>query len=228
MRRQSVEERPPGAPSGCKPRGLAKPAGAAALLLMVAATVSAGTVGALAEGLGQSGVAASGPVTAGGEDGHDVAEPDGYRMDDYRKPVPKTLEGARVITTEEAEAMVADGKAVFIDVYPRAPKPPNLPAGTLWRDPPHSSMEGAHWLPNVGYGALPPEDDAYFRRSLERLTGGDPARSVVFFCLRDCLMSWNAGKRAMTYGYTSVIWFPEGTDGWQEAGNPIAAIKPSP
>ena len=32
-------------------------------------------------------------------------EPDGYRMEDYRAPVPATLAGVRVLTTAEAEAI---------------------------------------------------------------------------------------------------------------------------
>lgn len=156
----------------------------------------------------------------------EVAEPDGYRMDDYRKPVPRTLKGARVIDTVEAEALQGEGKAVFIDVYPRAPKPPNLPAGTLWRDPPHSTIKGGRWLANVGFGMLPAEDDTYFKTKLAELSEGDTARPLVFYCLRDCWMSWNAAKRAMGYGYTSVIWYPDGTDGWQEAGNDIDNVKP--
>ena len=70
-------------------------------------------------------------------------------MDDYRKPVPKTLTGAKVIGADEAEALLKANTAVFMDVYPRAPKPPNLPQGTVWRDPTHMTIEGAHWLPNV-------------------------------------------------------------------------------
>lgn len=155
-----------------------------------------------------------------------VAEPEGYRNDNYRTPVPATLKGARVVTTEEAEALHADGKAIFVDVYPRAPKPPNLPAGTLWRDPPHTTIKAAHWLPNVGYGVLPPDDEVYFTSGLAALTGGDPSRPVVFFCLRNCWMSWNAGKRALAMGYTNVIWFPDGTDGWEEAGNETAGVQP--
>jgi rhodanese-related sulfurtransferase len=30
-------------------------------------------------------------------------------------------------------------------------------------------------------------------------------------------MSWNAAKQALSYGYTNVAWYPEGTDGWQRA-----------
>jgi PQQ-dependent catabolism-associated CXXCW motif protein len=154
-----------------------------------------------------------------------IAEPDDYRTDDYRTPVPATLKGARVITAEEAELLYKDKSVVFIDVFPRAPKPPNLPAGTVWRDPPHSSIEGAHWLPNVGYGKLSPDFETYFRAGLGKLTGKDPSKVVVFFCLKNCWMSWNAAKRAIEWGYTNVVWFPDGTDGWQNIGNDIVPVE---
>jgi len=157
-----------------------------------------------------------------------VAELEGYRTDEYRAPVPKTLTGARVIGADEAEVLLKAGSAVFIDVYPRAPKPPNLPAGTVWRDPTHMTIEGAHWLPNVGYGVLSEEFESYFKTRLARLTDGDRARPVVFFCLKDCWMSWNAGKRALSWGYTNVIWFSEGTDAWQEAGFDLVKATPVP
>ena len=58
-----------------------------------------------------------------------VPEPADYRTEDYRAPVPATLAGARVLTTAEAEAIWRARSGIFIDVLPRAPKPPNLPAG---------------------------------------------------------------------------------------------------
>jgi PQQ-dependent catabolism-associated CXXCW motif protein len=166
--------------------------------------------------------------SAAGAQVAEVPEPDGYRTDDYRSPVPKTLKGARVVTAESAEPLWRDGSAVFIDVFPRAPKPPNLPAGTVWRDPVHMSMKGANWLPNVGYGVLSPEFADYFMTRLARLTNGDTAKPVVFYCLRNCWMSWNAAKRALSWGYTSVLWFSEGTDAWQEAGNELERVEPVP
>lgn len=234
---------------GRHPAGLGRnrTAGALAFIACVAFGTPAGAVALNHEsssrsvaspGAPQRGVAeAAAPSDAGrgealkglsGGVGHgaEVAEPDDYRQTDYRTPVPKTLRGATVITTEEAEALHAAGDALFVDVYPRAPKPPNLPVGTLWRDPPHSTIKGGVWLPNVGYGTLPPEDVGYFKSQLERITAGDKARPIVFYCLRDCWMSWNAGKRALEYGYENVIWFPEGTDGWQEAGNDMESVQP--
>ena len=206
-------------------------AGACAVLLGVAAIASA-----IAEDQGHraAGDDASKPAkhapaptapAAHKEVSADVPEPSGYRLDDYRSPVPVTLKGARVIEAEEARPLLRDNAAVFIDVYPRAPKPPNLPKNTVWRDPPHMSIQGAHWLPNVGYGVLAPHVASYFKTHLKRLTGGVKAKPVVFFCLKDCWMSWNAAKRAISWGYSSVIWFSEGTDGWQEAGEKLTRVK---
>lgn len=157
-----------------------------------------------------------------------VPEPSDYRTDHYRSPVPPSLKGARVINADEAEPLLADGKAVFVDVFPRAPKPPNLPAGTVWRDPTHMTIEGANWLPNVGYGVLSPDFETYFRTRLANLTSNDTAKPVIFFCLKDCWMSWNAGKRALEWGYTNIIWFPEGTDGWQQIGRDLVKATPVP
>jgi PQQ-dependent catabolism-associated CXXCW motif protein len=65
-----------------------------------------------------------------------VAEPEGYRTQQYRAAVPSELSGGTVITTPEAEALWREGQAAFVDVLPQAPKPANLPEGTIWRDNP--------------------------------------------------------------------------------------------
>jgi PQQ-dependent catabolism-associated CXXCW motif protein len=161
-----------------------------------------------------------------GAEGGPVAEPPGYRMDEYRKPVPATLKGAKVISTDEAIALWTSKSATFIDVYPYAPKPDSLPSTTVWREPVHYSIEDAKWLPNVGYGVLSEPTETFFKTHLEALTGADKSKPLVFFCLRNCWMSWNSAKRALTYGYSNVIWFPDGTDAWQETGQPVAETKP--
>ena len=155
-----------------------------------------------------------------------VDEPPGYRMDTYRSPVPATLEGATVVSPGEAHALWEAGETVFIDVLPRPPKPANLPEGTVWREKPRFSIPGATWLPNVGFGAIADVTDAYFREGLASATGGNPDRPVLFFCLENCWMSWNAAKRAQDYGYTSVHWLPEGTEGWTRLGHPLEEIEP--
>lgn len=164
------------------------------------------------------------PVTVAAEG---VLAPDGYRMENYRAPVPDTLPGAQVLTAGEAHALWTEG-AAFVDVLPRPPKPANLPAGTIWREKPRPSIPGAIWLPNVGYGAIAEVTEEYFKAGLEKATGGDKARPLVIFCLAECWMSWNAARRALEYGYSTVHWLPEGTDGWAEAGYPLEVVDPEP
>jgi PQQ-dependent catabolism-associated CXXCW motif protein len=156
------------------------------------------------------------------------SEPEGYRNENYRAPVPATLAGAQVLTTEQAEAIWRSKAAAFIDVLPRPPKPPNLPAGTVWRDKPRLNIPGSIWLPDTGYGTLAAATDNYLRNGLTRASGGDQTKLLVIYCQADCWMSWNAAKRALAYGYSNVAWYPEGTDGWQFADLPLEDSHPEP
>jgi PQQ-dependent catabolism-associated CXXCW motif protein len=155
-------------------------------------------------------------------------EPKTYRLDDYRSPTPATLDAKPGLTTVEAEALWKDKATVFIDVLPHVPKPATLAPGTVWRDKPRGDIPGSFWLPDTGYGALAAETETYFRDGLAKATSGDFSRKIVVYCLKDCWMSWNAAKRAKTYGYAQVFWYPEGTDGWAKAGLPLEDKKPLP
>ena len=102
-------------------------------------------------------------------------------------------------------------------MLPRPPKPQNLPEGTVWRDKPRFNIPGSLWLPDTGYGKLAEATEDYFRQGLARASGGNKAALLVIYCQENCWMSWNAAKRALSYGYTNVAWFPEGTEGWERA-----------
>ena len=166
-------------------------------------------------------------LLAGAARGADVPEPEGYRTGEYRAPTPATLRGARVLTTEEAEALWRAGGALFVDVMPHAPRPANLPAGTIWRERPRSNIPGSIWLPDTGYGELAAVTESYLRDNLARATAGDRARLLVFYCLKDCWMSWNAAKRALAMGYTNVTWYPDGIDGWAIFDLPLQQATPA-
>ena len=167
------------------------------------------------------------PVAAAGEEAA-VAEPDGYRMDDYRAPTPATLKGARVLTTREAADLWRGGGAVFIDVMPQPPRPAGLPPDTIWRDKPRHNIPGSIWLPDTGYGALAEVTENYLKTGLVQASGDDQTKTLVIYCQRDCWMSWNAAKRALAFGYRNVAWFPDGSDGWSEADLPLVEAHPAP
>lgn len=155
-------------------------------------------------------------------------EPDGYRGPPYAAPVPETLAGAEVADDAKAAALHAAGSAVFIDVMPRDVKPADLPEGTIWREKPRDSIPGAIWLANTGFEALSPAEDSYLRTGLEHATKGRPDQPVVIFCRAECWMSWNVAKRAIGYGYTHVIWYPNGPEGWvtQPQNPPLQRVEP--
>ena len=154
-----------------------------------------------------------------------IAVPDGYRMDDYRAPVPDTVPGATVLHVPELQAAIARGEVVLIDVLPAPRQPAGMKAGTPWLPPRHLSLPDALWWPEVGRGALTAGAAARLRQRLEEVSGDAPGRLLVFFCLPDCWMSWNAARRAASMG-ARAGWFPEGVDGWRDAGLPLAEVQP--
>ena len=147
-------------------------------------------------------------------------------MDDYRSTVPATLQGATVLSTDAARDHWEKRDAVFIDVLPQAPRPAGLPASTIWREKPREDVPGSVWLPDTGYGALAPVMERYFEHGLEQASGGMRDRMLVFYCLANCWMSWNAAKRAIAIGYT-----PRGlVSGWHRwlgRGTPSAGATHS-
>jgi len=172
---------------------------------------------------------ATSSVGALADEGPAVPEPHGYRLDEYRSPTPATLSGAAVVDTEALRQLLESrDDIILIDVLPAPRKPENLRPGVLWLPKKRRNIPGSIWLPNTGYGALPVEEDEYFRRNLRRLTGDDMGHPLVFYCLADCWMSWNAAKRALAWGYGNVYWYPDGTDGWAEAGLPLKRSEPVP
>ena len=155
-------------------------------------------------------------------------EPSDYRMSEFRAPVPCTLAGATVMSTEALRRAIERESPVLIDVLPSPRRPAGLAEDAPWLPPVRRNIPGTVWLPNTGFGVLPVEEERYLRSNLERLTGGDRSRRVVIYCLADCWMSWNAARRAVAWGYTSVIWYPRGTDGWESEGLPVEKSIPVP
>lgn len=157
-----------------------------------------------------------------------VDEPSGYRTHDYLAPTTCTLAGARVLSTQELVRLRAESQLVLIDVLPSPRRPAALAPDAIWLPKPRANIPGSVWLPNVGFGVLPVEEERYFSSSLERLSAGNRDCPLVFYCLLDCWMSWNAAKRALEWGYTTVYWYPAGTDGWSMAGRALAPSQPVP
>lgn len=150
-------------------------------------------------------------------------EPAGIWTGPLQGAVPATIAGGSVVDAVVVEGLVTQERAVLIDVAPAPHKPAN--AVETWAAPPHRSLPGAVWLPDVGNGEIPPALEAWYQARLAVLTEDDRAKPVVVFCHPNCWASWNAAKRAIGYGYRRVYWYPDGVEGWQDSGRSTVVIE---
>lgn len=163
-------------------------------------------------------------LSACADTSNSVPEPAGFWTGPIGGPVPATIAGGEVVTTAELAALIAAEHPVLIDVGPLPHKPDNI-AADAWVPPPHRTIPGSVWLPGVGNGEIAPAIDEWYRARLAALTSGDRSKPVVIFCHPDCWGSWNAAKRAILYGHSSVFWYEEGIEGWQDAGHPTEVVE---
>ena len=154
-----------------------------------------------------------------------MPEPDGYRTDDYRAPVPATLAGARVLTTAEAEAIWRAKHGRFhrrAAARAKAAKSSRRHGLARQAAAQHSRqrLAAGHRLRQArgGDGRLSAARDLSARPAATR------AALLVVYCQANCWMSWNAAKRILSYGYSNVAWYPDGTDGWERASLPIGGV----
>lgn len=119
-------------------------------------------------------------------------------------PTPTSIPGARVIKTLELKALLdANRNVVVVDVLDSKTR---------------KSIPGAFWLPGAGDGQFYAAEKSRFTTALEKLTGGDKTRPLVFLCISsECWLSYNASLRALEAGYKDVIWYRGGTNSWTGA-----------
>lgn len=152
----------------------------------------------------------------------------GYRIARYQAAVPETPPAGTRVWIDDIDRLVATERTVLLDVSPIHGAGFD-PATGAWRlSKAHQTLPGAVWLPEVGRGAIEPVIASFFATHLARLTDGDKTRAVVIFCNADCWMSWNAMKRAASFGYTNLKWFPEGIDGWRDFDRALVPAVPIP
>ncbi|MGB0732797.1 MAG: rhodanese-like domain-containing protein [Pontibacterium sp.] len=149
---------------------------------------------------------------------------DGYRIDRYRSPTPKTVAGASSITTAQLQQLLkTQPSTLLVNTLPVS-----FQHGVFITKGNEQQVPGSIWLPNVGRGDAAPMWLTYFEHNLARQTKGNKHTPVVLYCAADCWMSWNATKRAASLGYTQLYWYRNGVDGWEEAGLALELSVPQP
>lgn len=157
---------------------------------------------------------------------HAVPEPQGYWMGPAHGPVATTVHGGTVVHPHALAMLLQAGGVLVVDVSDAPRRPANLAAGAVWLPVPHPVIPGSIWIPGAGLGAIDPAIERLFRERLALGTGNDYGHPLVIYCHRNCWLSWNAAKRAISYGYRRVYWFADGMEGWRAAGFPTASAEP--
>lgn len=152
----------------------------------------------------------------------------GLRTAYYRAALPKSVPGGTRINTKQAFTHFKNKSALLIDVMAHTGTGPD-PIDGHWRlAKPRSNIEGSTWLADVGTGTLTVTMENYFKTNLHNITGGDKKQPLIIYCTADCWMAWNAVQRAARWGYKNLLWYPGGTDEWQDQNHPLVNATPIP
>lgn len=123
-------------------------------------------------------------------------------------PTPLEIPVGKRVTTPQVQTLLTDKKAILIDVLVD-----NHP----------QTLKGAVYVPSGGApGTVTDERQKEFVAVLDRLTKGDKARPLIFYCAGPtCWESYNAVLRAAAAGYTSLNWYRGGLAAWHASGLPF-------
>jgi len=119
-------------------------------------------------------------------------------------PTPTSIPGARVIKTLELKELLDANKSVVVIDVLSARTPDSIP--------------GAFKMPGAGDGQFYAAEKSRFASALDKLTGADKTRPIVFLCYSvKCWLSYNAALYALEAGYKDVIWYRGGIMSWTGA-----------
>lgn len=127
-----------------------------------------------------------------------------FKKKPYHAPTPKSIPGARVISTTALKQLLLENKdIVIIDVLDSKTR---------------KSIPGAVWMNGAGSGDFYNAEKERFAMAMDKLTNGDKSKPVVFLCISsECWLSYNASLHALDAGYKDVIWYRGGTNSWRGA-----------
>ncbi|NVK30501.1 MAG: PQQ-dependent catabolism-associated CXXCW motif protein [Gammaproteobacteria bacterium] len=151
----------------------------------------------------------------------------GFRVKRFRAPLAKVHPDAITLNAQTLHELLQQTEPpVLIDVQAITVRPESELFGRVWLPSfKRRNIPGSIWLPNIGYPELEPWMQRFLERGLETFAP-DPSKPVVFYCVADCWLSWNAIIHAKHLGYSKLYWLAEGSDGWEVAGFELTSAEP--
>jgi PQQ-dependent catabolism-associated CXXCW motif protein len=126
-------------------------------------------------------------------------------------PTPKSVPGARTITTRELVELYKTSKPVVINVL-------DWTEGSF-------ALPGTLWIQGMGKGRLSGSDFLELKSLLAQAVP-DKHVPVVVYCLSwECWLSYNAALTASDLGFKNLYWYRGGISAWNQARLPVVRTK---
>ena len=124
---------------------------------------------------------------------------------------PRTVPGAKTITTRELVELYKTSKPVLINVL-------DWTEGAF-------ALPGTLWIQGMGKGRLSGSDFLELK-SLFAQAVPDKNAPLVIYCLSwECWLSYNAALTASDLGYKTLYWYRGGISAWNQARLPVVRTK---
>jgi PQQ-dependent catabolism-associated CXXCW motif protein len=124
---------------------------------------------------------------------------------------PRTVPGAKTITTRELVELYKTSKPVLINVL-------DWTEGAF-------ALPGSLWIQGMGKGRLSGSDFLELK-SLFAQAVPDKNTPLVIYCLSwECWLSYNATLTASDLGYKNLYWYRGGVSAWNQARLPVVRTK---
>jgi PQQ-dependent catabolism-associated CXXCW motif protein len=126
-------------------------------------------------------------------------------------PTPRTVPGARTITTRELVELYKTSKPVLINVL-------DWTEGAF-------ALPGSVWIQGMGKARLSGSDFLELRSLLSQAIP-DKNMPLVVYCLSwECWLSYNAALTASDLGYKNLYWYRGGISAWNQARLPVVRTR---
>jgi PQQ-dependent catabolism-associated CXXCW motif protein len=126
-------------------------------------------------------------------------------------PTPRSVPGAKTITTRGLVELYKSSKLVLINVL-------DWTEGAF-------ALPGTSWIQGMGKSRLSSAELSELQSILARVAPDKNAPLVVYCLSWECWLSYNAALSASAFGYSNVYWYRGGISAWNQARLPVVRTK---
>jgi PQQ-dependent catabolism-associated CXXCW motif protein len=140
-----------------------------------------------------------------------IAPTSSRRTSPMHGATPRSVPGAKTITTRELVELYKSSRPVLVNVL-------DWTEGAF-------ALPGTTWIQGMGKARLSSAELSELQSVLNRVAPDKNAPLVVYCLSWECWLSYNATLSASALGYTNVFWYRGGVSAWNQARLPVVRTK---